>query len=137
MLAKDYSEAITDFRSMDTPKIIQGVMKIGEAMQMLPEDLSSCENMQNDVKTLSNWATIFTNPKQLMSKVSINVMFHYTEIFADTVKLTGDCNSDYYNCGNDIADILVLTIGKPSETDETVPFEDFQDLPLPDFSSLF
>ena len=104
--------AIHDFEKKDLKDIIAGVEEIGKVITELPADLADCKDMQGDITRIEAWAKIFENPKELVKTVSENFLKNYKDIFADVSKISTDWTAkDYYDAGDDIADILVLTVG--------------------------
>ena len=89
---------------------------MGQVVKELPNDLADCKNMQGDVEKLKNWAQIFVHPKTLLPTLVENLMANWQTAFADVQKIQSDFSAaSYYNSGEDVADLLVLAVGKPSQ----------------------
>ena len=86
---------------------------IGKIISELPTDLSECSAIQGDVTKIENWAKIFAHPAELVKQVTENLIMNWATVFGDVSKVESDwTSSNFYNAGDDIADILVLTVGK-------------------------
>ena len=111
-LGDEITEAIQDFEQKSMEGVIEGIEEIGKIIQELPADLGDCKNMQGDIDRIEAWAQIFKDPKQLAMTVAKNVMKNYKEIMADGTKTYSDWeSSQFYDCGDDVAEILTLTLG--------------------------
>ena len=115
---KEVNEAITDFMKGDLDDILAGITVLGNLIQELPQDLGDCEAIQGDITRIEKWASIFSDPKKLMTTVVENLIKHYGSIFSDIDKTSGDiAKADYFSAGEDIADVLVLTLGAVPEAE--------------------
>ena len=80
--------------------------------------MTNCKNIQGDLKKIEVWAQIFKHPKALVSAITKNMLAHYTQVFGDISKVSTDWTAaSYYQAGDDVADILTLTIGTVSMAD--------------------
>ena len=112
-LESEMEEAIQDFMKGDLSDIIAGVEMVGKIIQELPTDLGDCQSMQADITRIEAWAQIFTNPTQLVETLITNTIANFSDITADISKTSQDIAAgDMYNTGEDIADIMVLELGK-------------------------
>ena len=117
-LTDEVSLAIADFEKKDIKDIFAGIKEIGKVFQELPADLTDCKGMSGDITRIENWAKIFTHPLQLLETVAKNAFSNLNAIKTDVTKLTSDYSSqDYYNVGDDVADILILTLGPVPESE--------------------
>ena len=115
-LEQEITNAISDFSKGDLQDIIKGVEEVGHIIQELPQDLADCQDMQSDIQRIENWAKIFSHPTQLVATLTKNLLANWSQVFADVQKTETDWNAaDYYDAGDDIADILVLSLGKPTQ----------------------
>ena len=111
-LETEITTAITDFQKKDVQDIIAGIEQVGLIINQLPSDLINCKNIQGDLKRIQTWAQIFTKPTTLVETVTKNMLQHYTYVLGDIVRADGEWNNkQYYQVGDDVADILVQTIG--------------------------
>ena len=61
---------------------------------------------------LESWATIFTNPTELVSTVTKHYLLHKKTITADIQATEADWKAgSYYKSGQDLADLLTLAVG--------------------------
>ena len=68
--------------------------------------------MTADVARIEKWAAIFKNPSQLVQTVTTNMIKNFGEIMGDVTKVSTDFSGKKYEAaGEDIADILVATLG--------------------------
>ena len=77
VLQSEIQQAIGDFEKSDLTDIVNGVEIVGEIILQLPGDLSDCTSIQGDIARISNWGKIFTNPSQLITVVTSNVLMHW------------------------------------------------------------
>lgn len=111
-IAKQISTAVEDFEKADFADIIKGISAIGAIVQNLPEDFKDCEGMDGDLKRIEAWGKIFENPSQLIMTLTTNVVAHFNQISGDVTKISTDFSSSQYkSAGEDIADIMVLSVG--------------------------
>ena len=115
-IAKQITSAVEDFEKKDMADIIKGISEIGAIIQNLPEDFKDCEAMDGDIKRIEKWGKIFENPTQLIMTLTQNVVAHFSGISGDISKISTDFSSaQYKSAGEDIADIMVLSIGPVPE----------------------
>uniref|UniRef100_A0A7S3J1B5 Uncharacterized protein n=1 Tax=Strombidium inclinatum TaxID=197538 RepID=A0A7S3J1B5_9SPIT len=97
----------------DISDIIDGIKLIGQALVTLPEDMVDCQYTDDDLRRLSEWAQIFTDPKKLSEVVAKNMVLHGKKIHEDMNAIPEDMGAgDYYKAGEDVADLVVLALGK-------------------------
>jgi hypothetical protein len=78
-LIKDAQIALADIKS---GKVIAGLESFGDIVWLLPDAVSSCTGVDEDIATIMEWADIFKHPIALTEAVSKNWLFHGTEIKA-------------------------------------------------------
>ena len=94
----------------------------------MPAALKTCENMDENIAVIEDWASIFEKPKKLAESLVAHYMMHRMKIQDDIKTLETDWDSqDYFKAGKDLADISVLALG-PIQTSNG--FGD--NLPCPD-----
>ena len=109
-------EAIGDFMKKDLEDIIKGVKVVGEIVQEMPTDMADCKSMSSDIARIEAWAQIFKQPKALVELMVKNVIANFNPIVTDIESTAADIGSgDCMKAGQDIADIMVLTLGKVPE----------------------
>jgi len=68
--------------------------------------------MDQDLAAIEAWASIFTDPVKLTETLTKNYLLHKNAINADVTAITTDWDSaDYFQCGNDIAQLCIDAIG--------------------------
>ena len=114
-LEQEITNAIADISKGDLNDIIKGVMEIGQIVKELPTDLAQCKNIQADVEKIIVWAQKFTNPTELAVIVAKNLLKHWKNVVSDVKKTESDWKAaDYYNAGDDVADLLIQAVGAPT-----------------------
>ena len=120
-LEAEITNAISDFSKGDLQDIIKGVQEIGQIIKELPGDLDDCQNIQDDVTKIETWAKQFANPVTLVTKLTQNLLAHWGAVSKEITQTETDYNTEkYYECGEDVADIVVLSLGKISHAEDLV-----------------
>ena len=115
-LEVEITNAVSDISKGDIPDIIKGVQEIGQIVKELPTDLADCKNLTADIQKIEAWATIFSDPKKLLPTLAENVIHNFGQISSDVSKVSTDFSGkSYENAGEDIADILVESVGPIGE----------------------
>merc|ERR1712167_424180 len=78
-LEKEISEAISDFEKGDVGDIIAGIQIMMGVVQEFPQDLQDCQGMSDDIARIEKWASIFTDPKQLVETLITNTIKNHNE----------------------------------------------------------
>lgn len=76
-LVKDAQQAIADIKALH---LIKGVEDLGDIIWLLPDAVSACDNMDDDMAAIMAWAEIFKHPAELTETVTKRWLFHGTEI---------------------------------------------------------
>lgn len=79
-LINDANAALADIKA---GHVIKGIEDMGDIIFMLPDAVSSCTGMEDDIAAIEEWATIFKQPTKLAKTVSKNWLFHGTEVKKD------------------------------------------------------
>ena len=104
--------AIRDFKAGGWNNITQGVLNVLLVGFEIPQELHTCEGMQDDLTAIKEWASIFTNKSQLISKVTRHFLTHKKEATADIATLKSDFSTQaYFATGEDVANLVTLLIG--------------------------
>ena len=107
---------IADFEKGDLQDIINGVMLAGQIIKELPADLATCKNIEADIAKLTAWAAKFAKPVELVTILAKNLLAHWSKIVKDVKTIESDWDaSSYYQCGDDVADLVIQALGKPTE----------------------
>jgi len=80
---KELMTAIHLFKAGGWNNITQGVLNILLVGFQIPQELHTCEGMQDDLTAIKDWASIFTNKSKLISKVTRHFLTHKDEATAD------------------------------------------------------
>lgn len=81
--------------------------------------MTTCQGMDEDINSIEQWATIFTQPTVLSKTVAKHWMFHGTAIKADIAKEETDWSAgDWFAAGADTAAALTLAVGPIENANE-------------------
>ena len=68
--------------------------------------------MESDIKRIESWAKIFDSPVELVTKLFTNVVSNFSDIADEATKAAREFETaDYYHSGDDLAEIMVLSLG--------------------------
>ena len=114
---KEVMEALNDIMKGDIEDILAGVEVIGTLLTELPADFKDCQATQADFQRISNWLqAIVADPLTFAKTVTVNLVKNFPKITDDISATSADIGkNDYYTAGEDISDILVLTVGPVPE----------------------
>ena len=132
-IGKEAEEAIVDFSKLSEQGIIDGAEVVFHIVEELPQDLKNCKNMAVDMERIARWTARFASPTVLILTITKNVALRLVGLIKDAKKVVHDWDvKDYYNTGDDVADILVKILGKvpalgeeeelPDLDPESIPF---------------
>jgi hypothetical protein len=82
-LIKDAQIALADIKS---GKVIAGLESFSNIFWLLPDAVSACTGVDEDIATIEAWADIFKHPVALTKAVSTHWLFHGNEIKASIAK---------------------------------------------------
>ena len=100
----------------------QAALEFGLVALQVPQSIKTCKGAETDIAALESWATIFTNPTELLSTVTKHFLLHKKEIKSDVAALEADwSNHLYFKSGTDLADLLTLAVGPVSTNNVTLP----------------
>ena len=103
---------IADLKKGGWNNDIQAALQFGLVATQVPQALSTCENMDEDLAAIESWAQIFTNPVELASTVSKRFVLHHHAIENDISSLTTDWEAaSYFTAGEDLANLLTDAVG--------------------------
>lgn len=95
--------------------VLSGIEDLGRFALQIPADLAGCENMQDDLDKLNQWASIFNNPQEVAELVAINALKNFRGISNDVVNVVHDWHSDeYLDLGTALANTLLDATAAPS-----------------------
>ena len=111
-LALQITAAVEDFEKKDLEDILKGIGEIGKIIEEIPNDFADCSTMQGDLKRIESWGKIFENPVELAKVLGQNVLKNFQPILGDISKIPTDFSGGQFkNAGEDVADIMVLSLG--------------------------
>ena len=120
-LETEIETAIADIEKKDFKDIIAGIQEIGTIVQQIPGDLSDCKDIQGDLDKIEAWAKIFTEPSKLLPILEQNVLKNIKTIMTDVTKTDTDWKAAHYqSAGEDVADILIESVGPISHVYNTL-----------------
>lgn len=107
----DAEDAIKDFESKDTAKIIDGVKKVADLLKTVQAGMSDCSHLKADWEKLAKMAAIFESPTSFAYHVGKDLMINGKDIFAeveDSITQYGSGNWEKF--GEDIGEAAAKTI---------------------------
>ena len=108
-LTDEFESVVNDFKTGGISGYTNGIEVMAQIINELPNDLTQCTSISDDLSKLGTWASIFLHPTILLPRVSYNLLWHYSEINGDIQSaLTDWDNSDYFNFGEQVGEALVL-----------------------------
>ena len=123
-LDDEVQEIIADFSKGDITDILKGVEVVGKVISQLPEDLKDCQDIQDDLTRLENYAKIFENPTELAKTVFTNFVAHDKAVLADIADLEAEIKDGspkaFYQAGDDVADVVVQLLGPVPSAESTL-----------------
>lgn len=100
-------EAIKDFEVQDYQHTKDGIKKIGEAIEALPQSMNDCRAAVSDIKKVVNLIKTFKSPYSLIFKVGKNMIINGVEIFHSIEgAIQSYHKSQYRTMGFDIGEAL-------------------------------
>jgi hypothetical protein len=111
VLVDDVENMITNIESLSFTGFLKSIEILGRIYGETPYVLRDCENLQDDLKVLSDQAQIFTNIGELTQRITKNYVWHYTEIMnALNTANTDAAKGDYYGYGQNLADAAFIAL---------------------------
>jgi len=104
--------SIKDFETGGWDNITQGVLEVLLVALQLPQELHTCESMQDDLHAIADWASIFSNKTKLIATLTKHYTLHKKAVDADIATLEGDWdNQKYFLAGQDVATLMDVLVG--------------------------
>lgn len=78
------------------------------------EDMAPCLHgaMADDFQAIEQWATIFTNPEELVAQATKHFLIHRKAVEGDIASIRSDWSADkYFATGSDAADLITTLVG--------------------------
>jgi hypothetical protein len=112
LMAQEIETGIADIKLGGVDNDIQAGLQFALAALQIPQALSTCENMGDDLSAIEDWASIFKNPSKLATKVGLHYATHKTAVKADISTLEADWDSaQYFAAGQALADVATILVG--------------------------
>ena len=116
-LEAEITNAVSDLSKGDFQDVLKAVQEIGQIIKEVPQDLDECKDIDSDVKKVEAWAAVFANPVTLTKQLTKNLLANWKKVSADITTTETDWNAKkFYEAGEDVADILILSVGPISES---------------------
>ena len=116
LMAGEIETGVQDIKAGGWNNDVQAALNFALVALQVPQSLSTCESMGDDISAIEEWASVFKNPAALAKKAAKHYAFHKAEVKADIAALEADwSNAGYFKAGADLADLLTLVVG-PIET---------------------
>ena len=129
LMAQEIETGIADIKLGGVDNDIQAGLQFALAALQIPQALSTCESMGDDLSAIEDWASIFKNPSKLATKVGLHYATHKTAVKADISTLETDWDSaQYFAAGQALADVATILIGPINSGLET--YVDYGDYSL-------
>jgi len=107
-----FTMALNDLKKGGTDNDIQAALEFGLALAILPQSLTTCKGMDDDIAAIEEWAQIFTDVPKLTATLSKNYLLHKKRIESDISKVEADADAgQWFQCGVDAADLATTAIG--------------------------
>ena len=125
-IVKEMADAVKAFAKGDTAGYIEGVKDLGMIVAELPSAFAGCTTMKSDLEKLKAWAKIFVHPIDLATKITKNLIFHFSSIKTDFKNGVAEFKAEhYYEAGTQFGFGIVECIGSaapvfPEDTFELV-----------------
>jgi len=111
LMEHEIVKSISDFKHGGWNDITQGVLQLIIVALQLPQELHTCENMQDDISAIESWANNFTDVSSLVPKLTKHFLLHKKAIFADIDTLKADMAAEeYFQVGVEAADIVTILL---------------------------
>ena len=80
---EDIESAVKHFEKGTRDEIIQGLIDVGKALILLPEEVKDCEEIPDLIKDIEIIAAEFMNPEELIVKIGVEILWHGISIYDD------------------------------------------------------
>jgi hypothetical protein len=116
-IGDEVTEAVADFEKGDSSSIILGVEEMIKVSQQFPTAFSDCTTISDDVTAIENYFAQFSDISKASQIIFMNVLKNFSKIGSDIGSLETDFdNADYFQAGEDMASVLVDTLGPVEQT---------------------
>ena len=119
LMTQEIETGIADIKKGGVDNDIQAGLQFALAALQIPQALSTCESMGDDLTAIEQWASIFKNPSKLATKVGLHYATHKSEVTADISTLESDWDSQkYFDAGKELADLATILVGPIKKEEE-------------------
>ena len=136
---QDFVEAVQDFMKEDEADVKAGLKLLGEAIELLPDAMTACEEAVQDAERLYQMIANFKDPWSFVYHVATDLLVNGVQIYDDINSAiqaynAQDWDNFGYYCGHSLA--LVL-IGETKGSFKATDYEAFRHLSNEDFSKRY
>jgi len=140
LMTQEIEAGIADIKAGGWDKDTQAALQFGLAVLQIPQALSTCENMDDDIAAIDSWAQIFTDPAKLSTTLAKHYAFHKKEIKTDITTLETDWDAgQFFQAGDDLAALMTVAVGPIESTGDVTAVVEPENLPplnlVPDFAA--
>ena len=119
LILSEVEKGIADIKAGGWENDAKAALEFGLVVTQVPQALSMCENMDDDLQAIKDWGQIFLNPAELAATVTKHYIFNKREIKSDIGALESDWNNGlFFKAGVDLADLMTLAVGPIEEVAE-------------------
>ena len=112
LMFSEIETGVADIKKGGWDNDIQAALQFGLAALQVPQALSTCEGMDDDIAAIEQWAQIFTNPTELAATVTKHYLLHKKKVTADIAAVKADwAAGSYFATGEVAADLITILVG--------------------------
>ena len=138
IMEQEIVKGIADIKTGGWDYDVQAALEFGLVALQVPAALSTCEGMDDDLAAIEDWASIFKNPAKLSATVASHYALHRKAIKSDIGSLETNFGAgDFFQAGQDAADLLKLAIGPIKPVYPTASFPNGFVSAVPEFAAGF
>ena len=117
LIAYEINKGIEDLKKGGIENYLLAAFEFVLVYEQFGDALKDCENMQDDLAAIEEWAKIFLKPKELCDELSYNLLKNKEETIKDVHKTMADWEvKNYFNTGVDISTLMMLGLGPIKES---------------------
>ena len=112
LMYEELSFALNKVTSDGWDNITQGALELAIVALQIPQELNTCENMDEDLAAFEEWLTIFKDPSQLVKTVTKHLALHRKQIMGDVATVKAEWAAEqFWFAGITAADLATVAIG--------------------------
>ena len=118
-IEQDVERTIGYFMAGDMASILEGLESIGLLVIELPNDLSDCQDTQDDLQRISTWAKDqVADPITFLKTVATNLVKNFDGINKEVSDFNNEiAMSEYETAGETASEIIFLAVGPVARDD--------------------